>query len=526
MRASLIVVGLIAAAVTGCGARDSTVVATQQGTVKGVLEADLVIFKGVPYAAPPVDSLRWRPPQPPARRETVLEANAFGAPCPSIDGTKIQQGKQLSGAYDIFIGVPDAAGSSEDCLRLNIWAPVGADGAAVMVWIQPLGPSAYPLFDGAALARQGVVMVTLDYRQLTLGNFAHPALSREAKPDEPLSRFQTMDQMAALKWVKQNIASFGGNPGNVTVFGESAGGASTLQLLTIPESRELVDKAIVQSGSSWGSPFRLEEMEALGSWAASQAGLAGKDATPAELRGLHADALPKFGIYSLDGRLQSESATGAIARGAMSDVPLMIGWTDFDGSSLRSTGPEAFAEQASDSLKVAYFAEGRTGADLGYQMYTDQHVGAPARWIAGQASSDAPSYLYVFSYVRTANRGEVRGAAHGEDMPFIFDTWEKAYPQLQLSDEDRAVTSMMQSCWVSFAKTGKPQCAGAPDWPPYTRASDQLMELALQPKLQTGFRKTQLDAQEHAMQDVIDAARSSVEELVRSVESAPIVTSD
>jgi para-nitrobenzyl esterase len=532
MRVSMVTVGLIIAAATaGCAggharaARDPTLVQTREGAVKGVLDGDLVTFKGVPYAAPPVGPLRWRPPQPPTSREGVLEATTFGRPCPSVDGTKIQQGKQLSGAYDIFIGVPDAPGSSEDCLHLNIWAPVDANRAAVMVWIQPLGPAAYSLFDGAALARQGVVIVTMDYRQLTLGNFAHAALTREAKPDEPLSRFQTMDQMAALRWVKQNIAAFGGDPGNVTAFGESAGGASTLQLLTIPESRELVDKAIVQSGFSWGSPFSLEEMEALGSWAATQAGLSGKDATAAQLRALYPDSLPKFGIYSVDGRLQSESATTAIAEGRMIDVPLLIGWTDFDGSSLRGTDSATFAERASDRLKVVYAPEGKTDADLGYQMYTDQHVGAPARWVAQQSSAGAPSYLYLFSYVRTANRGKVRGAAHGDDMSFVFDTWGKTYPQLQLSEEDRAATRMMQSCWVTFAKTGKPRCEGAPNWPPYTRASDQLMDLALQPQVLTGFRKTQLDAQEDAMQDVIDSARRSVEDLIRRAESGQIVAS-
>jgi para-nitrobenzyl esterase len=529
MRICMLTMGtIVAAATAGCagGGGDPTLVETQQGAVKGVLDGDLVSFKGVPYAVPPVGSLRWRPPQPPTSRETVLEATTFGTPCPSVDGSKIQQGKQLSGAYDIFIGVPDAPGSSEDCLRLNIWAPVDANGAAVMVWIQPLGPSAHPLFDGAGLARQGVVTVTMDYRQLTLGNFAHPALSEEARPNEPLSRFQTMDQIAALTWVKQNIAAFGGDPGNVTVFGESAGGASTLQLLTIPESRELIDKAIVQSGFSWGSPFTLEEMEVLGSWAATQAGLAGEDATSAELRTLHPDALPKFGIYSVDGRLQPESATSAVAAGNMLDVPLMIGWTDFDGSSLRSMSSEAFAQQASDTLQAVYSTEGKTGADLGYQMYTDQHVGAPARWIADRASSGAPSYLYLFSYVRTANRGKVRGAAHGEDMSFVFDTWGKTSPQLQLSDEDRAATRMMQSCWASFAKTGKPQCEGAPDWPAYTRASDQLMDLGVRPKVLTGFRRAQLDAQERTMQDVVDSARSSVEDLIRRLESGQAITSN
>ena len=219
-----------------------------------------------------------------------------------------------------------------------------------MVWLQPLGASSLPLFDGAAFARDGVVMVTLEFRQLTFGNFAHPALTKEAKPDQPLARFQTMD--------------------------------------------------------------------------------------------------------------------------------------------------------------------------LGYQMYTDSHEGAPARWIAGKASGGAPSYLDLFSYVRTRNRGKVRGAAHGDDITFVFDNWQKAAPQLQLSDEDRVATSMMHACWVNFAKTGKPSCEGVPDWPRDTTQGDQLMELGLTPRVRQHFRKPQLDAQEKAWRARADEAKKSVEDALRRLEES------
>src|SRR6185295_3462820 len=190
MREGFITLVLIAVAVAGCArmnsqtARDPTLVKTQQGAVKGAIDRDLVVFKGIPHAAAPVGPLRWRQPQPPANREGVLDATKFGPPCPLLDGSKIAQGKRYSGGADIFVGIPDSPGTSEDCLRLNVWVPINAERAAVMVWIQPIGPSSYPLFDGAALARLGVVFVTMDYRQLSLGNFAHPALTREAKPDE------------------------------------------------------------------------------------------------------------------------------------------------------------------------------------------------------------------------------------------------------------------------------------------------------------------------------------------------------
>ena len=503
-------------------------VMTQQGRVQGAMVDGVVAFKGVPYAAPPVASLRWKPPQPPSKWKGVRSATEFGPPCPSIDGSKVAQGRRVvGGGADVFIGVPLAPGSNEDCLHLNIWAPVDAKGAAVMVWLQPLAGSSLPFFDGAAFARDGVVMVTLDYRQLTFGNFAHPALTNEAKPGEPLARFQTMDQMAALRWVKRNIGAFGGDSGNVTVFGESASAASTLQLLTIPEARALLDKAIVQSGAGWWNPFSLAQMERMGSLLATQAGLRGKDATADQLRALPADKLPQLGVYSVDGRMERKNSTDVLDAGRIADVPLLIGWTDFDGSSLRGAGPEEVANPASEALKAAYVSDGKSGADLGYQMYTDSHVGAPARWIAGKASGGAPSYLYLFSYVRTENRGKVRGAAHGDDITFVFDNWEKVAPHLQLSDEDRAATRMMHSCWVSFAKTGKPSCEGVPDWPRYTTQGDQLMELGLKPRVRQHFRKPQLDAQEKAWREGADEAEKNyVEDALRRMEETQLRPTD
>jgi para-nitrobenzyl esterase len=497
--------------------RDDLVLRVESGKLQGVLDTGVRAFKNIPYAVPPVGAQRWRPPQPPTKWNDVRDATGFGPPCPTIDGSKVSQGAVLSGAYDIFMGVPMAQGASEDCLHLNVWTPIGAKKAAVMVWIQPIGPSAYPLFDGASFARDDVVMVTMDYRQLTLGNFAHPALTQEAKTQEPLSRFQTMDQLAALTWIKKNIAAFGGDPHNVTVFGESAGAASTLQLLAIPASRGLIHKAIVQSGNGWWSPFSLKQMEQLGSWAATYAGLPGADATAEQLRALPVESLPQFGIYSIDGRLQPENGTTAIASGHIVDIPLLIGWNDFDGSSLRGIGAESIAQSTPEPVKAAYATEGKSGADLGYQMYTDSHVGAPARWIATRTSRGAPTYLYLFSYVRTANRGKARGAAHGDDISYVFDTWGKTYPQLELSDEDRAMTQRMHTLWVNFAKHGRPTAAGVPEWPRYDRKSDRLMELGTTAQVRTNFRRQQLDAQEAAMPETISLSTKSVDKLLERV---------
>jgi len=430
------------------------------------------------------------------------------------------QAKRFSDlGYDIFSGVPLAPGSTEDCLTLDVWAPKHAKGAAVMVWLNPLGASSTPLWDGTAFARDGVILVTFNYRQLSLGNFSHPALREAAKADEPLGRFQTMDQLAALKWVKQNIRAFGGDERNVTVFGLSAGGASLLQILTIPAAKNLVDKAIVQSGNGWFSPVTQPEMEAIGSWMARQAGWPA-NATAEQLRSLPLDTLPHFGAYNIDGRVEKENATDAFAAGRIIDVPMIIGWTDFDGSSLRYSH-QAVIDRTRAEVKAAYEAEGKTGDDLVYQLYTDSHNGAPARWTAKMTASGEPTYLYLWTYVPTRDRGKVRGAAHGSEATYVFDSWTKAYPTLTLTEEDKAATRMIHSCWITFAKTGKPQCEGAPEWPRYSAEQDPLMELGSSPRVLTRYRKAQLDAQERAMQDVIDDIRKSIEELVHKLPDMP-----
>jgi para-nitrobenzyl esterase len=510
--------GLVALTLAACAVTPTSTnplhITTKQGIVAGADADGIRTFKGIPYAAPPVGPLRWKPPQAPAKWSGVRDATRFGPPCPTFD-TTYAQAKRMSGlGYDIFSGVPLAPGSTEDCLTLDVWAPKTARNAPVMVWINPLGASSMPAWDGTSFARDGVILVTFNYRQLSLGNFSHPALTKEAKADEPLGRFQTMDQLAVLKWVKENIRAFGGDDRNVTLFGLSAGGASTLQILTIPQAKGLVDKAIVQSGNGWWSPATQAEMEAIGVWMAKEAGWPA-NATAEQLRTLPLDNLPHFGAYSIDGRLQKENATDAFAAGRVIDVPMMIGSTDFDATPRYP--PQQVIDRTSAEVKAAYAGEGKTGDDLGYQLYTDSHNGAPARWTAKMTAGGQPTYLYLWTYVRTPERGKVRGAAHGTEGAFVFDSWAKAYPLLQLSEEDKAATRMMHSCWVSFAKTGKPQCEGAPEWPRYTAEGDQLMDLGVRPKVVAGYRAVQLDAQEKAMQDVIADTRHSIEDLIATL---------
>jgi para-nitrobenzyl esterase len=171
-------------------------------------------------------------------------------------------------------------------------------------------------------------------------------------------------------------------------------------------------------------------------------------------------------------------------------------------------------DKASQPIKAAYASEGKTGDDLAYAMYTDSHVGAPARWIAARMADGAPTYLYRFSYVRAAERDKVRGASHGAELPYVFDSWSKAAAGLTLNAEEQAVTRRVHSCWVTFARTGKPQCEGAPDWPRYSVHDDELMDLGVSAEVRQRFRKQQLDAQEAAMADVLKVQRQALEKLL------------
>ena len=233
-------------------------VATSEGGVAGVAAQGVVAYKGLPFAAPPVGDLRWKPPQPPAPRSTALQATEYGAACPQPD-------REDGG------GVGRLPNQSEDCLTLNVWVASGTSATArlpVMVWIHGgahrLGSGIAALYDGTELARQGAIVVTINYRLGLLGYFAHPAITASAKADEPLGNYGVMDQIAALAWVQRNIAAFGGDAANVTVFGESAGAADILYLLTTPRAKGLFAKAIVESGGGLQRPRTLADQEKSG----------------------------------------------------------------------------------------------------------------------------------------------------------------------------------------------------------------------------------------------------------------------
>jgi para-nitrobenzyl esterase len=441
----------------------------ESGVVVGQSDGDVAVFRAIPYVAPPVGPLRWRPPQPLAPWSGERPALANGPSCPQVMNAN---------------GTPNGGGAfgptSEDCLTLNVFAPAKAKHAPVMVWIHGganvVGSGS--IYDGTAFAHDGVVLVAINYRMGALGFFAHPALTKAAGPSEPLANFALMDQMAALKWAARNAAAFGGDPHNITVFGESAGAMDIVALLGVPSAKGLFKRAIMESNIGWGGAVPLAQSEARGVAVAQKLGLPA-DASVDQLRALSVDALINGGARSstattIDGRMVKESAHDAFAAGREVPAPIIIGSNSYEASLIAGRGA----------------APSREAADA----FIDGQAGAPARWIAGRFAGQ-PSWLYYFAYVREADRATAPGAAHASEISYVFN-WLRPTRGQEPSDQDKAMAVLMHSCWVAFARTGRPTCASGPAWPAYTPQGDQLMEFGAPPSVQTHFRKAQLDAQE------------------------------
>ncbi|UTP40052.1 carboxylesterase family protein [Phenylobacterium sp. LH3H17] len=472
------------------GSAQAQVKATvESGVLAGTSGETAEVFRNIPFAAPPVGKLRWAPPAPPVAWTGERDATANGPSCMqpmSPDGS------------------PNAGGAngpmSEDCLQLNVFAPKAARKAPVMVWLHGGGhrTGAGWVYDGSNFARDGVVLVSINYRLGPLGYFAHPALTREAGA-EPTGNYGLMDQIAALEWVQRNIAAFGGDPKNVTVFGESAGGMSTLALLSTPKAKPLFKRAIVQSGGGWFRVSTLADEEAKGAKAAESLRLAGAEASANDLRKLPAATLiaklgGDYGPF-VDGKLMTETPSQAFAAGRAADLPLIIGANSGEDSLLGPWKPEMAATISAAARSV--YAEEAAASDetLGRAVFTDRLMVGPARWVAAKASGGKPAWLYHFSYVGSRFRPMMTRAFHAAEIQYVFEYWGRRTPMSAVSDEDRAMATLMHACWVAFAKAGVPKCGTQP-WPAYSPRSDQLMEFGAGNGVRAGFRKSRLDAQE------------------------------
>lgn len=482
-------------------AKDEPVIKIASGMIRGVKEGDIDIFRGIPFAAPPVGEFRWRPPQPVTPWEGVRDAKEFGPIC----------------AQAGFGSGPGAIskGSSEDCLYLNVWRPSGSIQGAklpVMVWIHGgafVGGSGNT--NGNGFATKGVILVSINYRLGRLGHFAFPALTAE-RPEEPKGSYAFMDQIEALKWVQKNIAAFGGDPKNVTIFGFSAGGVSIHSLMTIPSARGLFTKAIGHSsggrdGVLTGRPISKENAsqyypvsaETIGINFARKHGIEGTDAAAlAKLRALKVEEIVDGGqetdgqggprTYSgpiLDGKLVVESSTAANKAGRQAHVPLMIGnnSAEIGGAFVNaSTSKEELFSmfgELKEEAKAAYDPDGtKDFAEVQTRFNTDKVWAEPARFAARSVVAQGdPAYIFLFSYVPAAMKERMRfGPGHGTDISFVFD--DLRVPQGGTADAgDKEVARIMNAYWVNFAKTGNPNGPGLPNWPAYTQKTNELLEV-------------------------------------------------
>ena len=488
---------LAAAASTVPALAQSPEISINQGVLIGNQDGNVSSFLGIPYAAPPINQLRWKPPAVAPSWSKPRDAKAFGPSCPQPERNDMQNFRQK-------------AAQSEDCLSLNVWTSNPNGRAPVMVWIHGgghrVGSGSVGFYNGTELARQGVVLVTINYRLGLLGYFAHPALTAEAGPAAPLGNYGMMDQIAALKWVRENISKFGGDPEKVTVFGESAGGASTLYLLATPSAKGLFSQAIVQSGGGLQVPKDLTATEADGQKSMGELGLPAS-ASVSDLRTIPANRLVAlqpleglgFGPF-VDGRLVLRSPAQAFLTGQATDVPLLIGANSNEASVMETLNVTdraitAFLGNREASVRATFGGAGISDAEFARQVFGDATFVGPARFIAGQAANGAPSFLYHYDYVLENRRDRQPGAGHGSEIPQIFRSWgQMPLASRLLTKQDNDFSVMISACWVAFAKTGTPSCAGLPPWKPYAPETDVLMELSPKSGPKANFRKDKLDA--------------------------------
>jgi para-nitrobenzyl esterase len=421
---------------------------TREGQMLGAVEGEVASFKGLAYAAPPVGALRWRPPQPTPESSEMQTAYTYGAPC-------LQ---------------PALVETSEDCLTLNVFRPFGVDGPLpVMMFIHGggfvSGTASAPLFDGARLAQAGVIVVTANYRLGALGWLADPAL-----PEGGSGNYGLMDLIAALHWVHDNIAAFGGDPGNVTLFGRDAGATSIALLMLSAQARGLFHKAILQSIPARTQLRSAQEAETAGRQFVAALGPQA-DARAAEPRRLLAaqgrllETSPRSFAPMLDGHLVTEDIAAGFAAGHQSRIPAIIGSnedeTGFDSE--RDVKEEvASSGLTSDELRKLY-PDLATPSDLAARLYTDRIFTEPARELARlHAASGAATFRYRFAYVPEARRANPEGG-RGRELQFIFGV-EGVLGAGIFSRGDREVATRMRSYWINFARSGDPNGGDLPRW--------------------------------------------------------------
>ena len=494
MRRLCLLSALLLAATVAHGA-DPFKVKTDKGTVEGALTpgGKVIAFKGIPYAAPPVGDLRWTPPQPAVAWKGTFSAKDFGNHC-------IQFGTNA----DMVFRDP---GPSEDCLNLNVWAPAGAKPGSlpVMVWIYgggfTAGSTSEPRQDGQFLAERGVIVVSMNYRLGMLGYFTSPELTKES-PHHASGDYGLMDQAAAIAWVSRNIRAFGGDPKNITIFGESAGSFSVSAQMVSPFAKGLIAKAIGESGAAFYSgsiPFQPLAQREVHDAELTQKAL--NTSSLADLRKTPAETLAKVEAFrdsrsfppGIDGYFLPDTLAHLYAAGSEAHIPLLAGWNaDESRYSALHAHPPITAENWNKGAHLGF----KDKADAFLRLYpatTDAEALRSAgdyasdkfivyttwRWLESDvATNHAPAYRYRLDLVPPGDKFHPAGlgAFHSDDIEYVFGTLDSRQ-QATWRPEDRELSSQIQQYWTNFARTGDPNGPGLPAWPVYKPTDWQVMHL-------------------------------------------------
>ena len=466
-------------------AQRGPVVAAPAGRVEGYTQGATRIFKGIPYAKPPVGDLRWKPPGPMPRWPGVKQALEQGPAC-------IQPRPRPSRARNIYAA--ELPSMSEDCLTLNIWAPSHLRKAPVFVWIHGgalwAGASSEVIYDGAQLAARGIVVVTINYRIGVLGYLAHPELSAES-PLGVSGNYGVLDQIEALRWIKRNIGAFGGDPSNVTIAGQSAGGLSVMYLLAAPAARGLFAKAIAESAYMISTP---ELKQAKYGWPSSEQGglaLAAALHAPniAAMRAMDARALTdgasaaRFAPFAaVDGQVLPRQLVDTFDRGEQAPVPLIAGFNSGEIRSLTVLAPPVPAGTAEyeSTIRDRYldladdFLRHYPSTDMKESIFAttrDALYGWTAeRLVRKQTALGQPAFLYFFDHGYPASDDTGLHGFHAAELPYVFGTMNRtapAWPKIPAAAQETQLSDAMIGYWSSFARTGRPQAANQPDWPAF-----------------------------------------------------------
>jgi para-nitrobenzyl esterase len=478
-------------------------VKVEQGLLSGTTgnHADVRVFRGVPFAAPPVGDLRWKAPLPPPPWKGTREAIEFSPVCwqsPYPDVARLYQS--------------ELAPRNEDCLYLNIWTPAktAADHLPVMVWIHggafTRGSGSSRSYDGEILARKGAVEVTINYRLGMFGFFAHPELTAESE-HHASGNYALLDQIAALQWIKKNIAAFGGDPNRVTIFGESAGSWAVNVLMASPLAKGLFQRAIGESGGSFAPMKSLAEAEKSGASLAGSMGIT-QDVLKT-LRGKSAEELLKSSDNQptraiVDGYVLPQDVYAIFAQGKQSDVPLLVGNNSDEGTALAPQGASIKAEQfvagargrfgslADEFLKIYPASSDEEAVKSFYAAFRDQQFEWEMRtWARMEVKTGHhAAYLYYFSRVPPGPQSKVLGAFHAADIAYVFGNFVWPFPWEAV---DKRLSDAMTSYWVNFATSGDPNGNGLAKWPAYNVDEDQLLEFGNQIGVRSGVNKAGLD---------------------------------